>query len=82
MKLETRDSELVVIDVSSSSSTNVINLGRRCVGAFIDDGEESNPINKVDTNSGPVSLVRNGETGVVLTWKWGETIHLMKRRSG
>nr|GEV13903.1 hypothetical protein [Tanacetum cinerariifolium] len=34
------DSELVVTDVSSSSSTNVINLERRHVGAFIDDGEK------------------------------------------
>nr|GEV05559.1 hypothetical protein [Tanacetum cinerariifolium] len=31
------DSELVVTDVSSSSSTNVINLERRRVGAFIFD---------------------------------------------
>ncbi|GJX71420.1 ribonuclease H-like domain-containing protein [Tanacetum coccineum] len=38
------DSQLVVIDVSSSSSTTVISLEKKQFGAFIDDGEETCPI--------------------------------------
>nr|GEV50536.1 hypothetical protein [Tanacetum cinerariifolium] len=56
---ESSDSESVVTDVSDtaySSSTNVISLEKRRLGAFIDDGEESSPMKKVKTDSGPVPL--------------------------
>ncbi|GJU98014.1 hypothetical protein Tco_1327285 [Tanacetum coccineum] len=42
--LKNKDSQLVVIDVSYSSSTTVISLEKKQFGAFIDDGEETGPI--------------------------------------
>ncbi|GJY10426.1 zinc finger, CCHC-type containing protein [Tanacetum coccineum] len=53
------DSGSVLTDVSdtaSSSPTNVISSEKRHLGAFIDDGEESSPMKKVKTDSGPVPL--------------------------
>ncbi|GKB52459.1 hypothetical protein Tco_0903212, partial [Tanacetum coccineum] len=48
--------KLVVINVSSSSSANVISLEKRRLGAFINDEEETSPMKKVNTNSGPLPL--------------------------